>query len=231
MSQPNSHQVNAMPLSPTHECDVTEDEAWQLMRWQRYDEDFYRTIYFDDRPGDPFFRADFRFMRGKVVCFVHRNTPIVTARVLDCILPEEQEAPNLRHRVDLYFEGYLVHKRQNISQNADRVANLEPGFNDIERAFALEWQEQCQPNVGLNYGHGLLQDLFLGQRDGRPEFTPRLLNDREHIIAATAIQWLGTNCGRSFLLNVNRRTNNLLAEIISCRKEPATDFFPEPQTA
>lgn len=212
-------------LIPTHEMDVTEDEAWQLLRVPTFDEDFFRRIYIDDRPGSVTFRSDLKTMPGLVVRFIHRETPIVTARVLDTTLPEDQEdigenedIADRRTRLELYLEGYFIHPRLNTGHHSDRIAKLEPGYNDIERAFADEWLQECTPHPGINYGNGILQDLFLGNH--RPPIDHQLLSDREHMIVATVIQWLGTNCGRSFLKQVNMRTNNQLAKSIQCIERP-----------
>lgn len=76
--------------------------------------------------------------------------------------------------------------------------------NPREKAFADEWEKENIPTPGLNHGFGLLQDLFI---DGRP-FDLDILGKRrlvhritkaERFVTATVIQWLGSNCGMSFL--------------------------------
>ena len=70
-----------------------------------------------------------------------------------------------------------------------------------EAAFAEQWIDECKPRRWLNYGHGLVQDLFLERGLGviDPLKVVAVLTNRERMIAATVIQWLGTNCGRYFL--------------------------------
>lgn len=75
--------------------------------------------------------------------------------------------------------------------------------SELERAFAREWIEENRPSRWLNFGFGLLQDLFM---IGLHRFDwPRamlVVNPRERMIAATVVQWLGTNCGFNFLRKV-----------------------------
>lgn len=70
--------------------------------------------------------------------------------------------------------------------------------NPTEKAFADKWQEENEARPSINYGHGILQDLFMkgGHFNAKcvHEVTPS-----ERYVAATAIQWLGSNCGMSFL--------------------------------
>jgi len=74
-------------------------------------------------------------------------------------------------------------------------------YNDgaelLEKALAEEWEKENKPVPGINYGHGTLQDLYLSPHS--KSHKPKLLSDNERTAAATAIQWLGTNCGLSFL--------------------------------
>ena len=60
----------------------------------------------------------------------------------------------------------------------------------LEKALAVAWVEQCLPRDHVNFGKGLLQTI-----SGRCNVT-----DDERRLVATAIQWLGTNCGRAFLI-------------------------------
>lgn len=75
--------------------------------------------------------------------------------------------------------------------------------NPRERAFADAWEKENVPNKGTNYGYGILQDLFCKPDPmwghsvgGVADF---VLSPKEREIAATAIQWLGSNCGWCFL--------------------------------
>lgn len=69
----------------------------------------------------------------------------------------------------------------------------------IEKALADQWQEE-------NKRYGGLLDLLVmqaGQFEG-PDFDCRV-SDRERKIVGMVVQWLGTNCGRSFLYEASRR--------------------------
>lgn len=71
-------------------------------------------------------------------------------------------------------------------------------YNEREKAFAEVWADECKQRLGINHGHGILQDLFMDREKFHThcylEITP------EHrFITATAIQWLGSNCGMAFL--------------------------------
>lgn len=100
--------------------------------------------------------------------------------------------------------------RDNRSYWPDRVIPVEghADWNVWEQSFAAIWEEENKPRGGVNYGHGLLQDLMLGRikyefKWDKKKFDP-WLTDRERKICATLIQWLGTNCGRGFLHRVQQ---------------------------
>ncbi len=59
--------------------------------------------------------------------------------------------------------------------------------NPLERAFAKEWQKQCEIGGNLEY-------LLSGKANQRLP-----VNDTEQIAANTVIQWLGSPVGQSFL--------------------------------
>jgi hypothetical protein len=75
-----------------------------------------------------------------------------------------------------------------------------------EKVFADQWEQANIPEPSINYGHGIAQDLFMdGPVIGSIQ-TARLspyaiykLTRRERVIIATIVQWLGSNCGWSFL--------------------------------
>lgn len=72
-------------------------------------------------------------------------------------------------------------------------------WNDREKAFAELWNSENQPRPGVNYGYGTLQDLFFDGRSGWWPECKLAINDRDRFVAATIVQWLGTNCGFAFL--------------------------------
>ena len=102
----------------------------------------------------------------------------------------------------------------------------------LEREFANAWAKLCAPSPGYNRGEGLLSDLLWvdatidergdrlpGNGDGKGDFGPlrsaynfsrsrekrwTTITPRDATIVATVIQWLGSNCGQSFLDDVFR---------------------------
>lgn len=74
-------------------------------------------------------------------------------------------------------------------------------FNLRELAFAEHWADENERKTWINYGQGILQDLFI-DRDPFWPFGPssvKVISKRERMIVATVIQWLGSNCGFAFL--------------------------------
>jgi hypothetical protein len=67
---------------------------------------------------------------------------------------------------------------------------------DLERAFAFAWLEKHRI-----FGSDHLQSLL---SSGDP-FGETVVTQRDASVAATIIQWLGTNCGWGFLCQVLRK--------------------------
>jgi hypothetical protein len=84
-------------------------------------------------------------------------------------------------------------------------------WNTRERAFAEIWAKENREDRCINFGHGLLQDLFIestgfGILDRK--LVKRITRGQAKIVA-TVIQWLGTNCGQCFLWEVEKRIKEL----------------------
>jgi len=83
--------------------------------------------------------------------------------------------------------------------------------NPREKAFAEEWEKECKRDACIGYGLGLLQDLFMHvprQYWGSSRFHAKplmIINQRDALIVATVIQWLGSNVGMSFLHNALKK--------------------------
>lgn len=74
------------------------------------------------------------------------------------------------------------------------------GSVNRERVFADAWEDENEPREWLNFGQGILQDLFMERESWQhqPSAT-HVINRRERMIVATVIQWLGSNCGWCWL--------------------------------
>lgn len=80
-------------------------------------------------------------------------------------------------------------------------------FNKRELAFAEHWADECEVNSFVGNRQGLVQDLFIYHSEKRPFEPAKMieLTRRERMIAATVVQWFGTNCGWFFLSEVLRK--------------------------
>lgn len=89
-----------------------------------------------------------------------------------------------------------IEHKQNVGINLNRLEH-----NDREKAFHDQWLKENDPLLYINYGNGILQDLFLrSERIGLGADTCiHKINQRDREIVATVIQWLGSNIGMCFL--------------------------------
>jgi hypothetical protein len=96
---------------------------------------------------------------------------------------------------------------KNLGWRTDRL-NYDP--NDIENAFSQHWQNENKGRLGTNFGQGILQDLFFRRTEVfKGHETYQLfhkVSNKERLIVATVIQWLGTNVGFCFLREVLDKT-------------------------
>jgi hypothetical protein len=88
-------------------------------------------------------------------------------------------------------------------------------YNPRENAFYLQWMKENKPNPGINFGQGILQDLFIEQSKDFPLTRKyvEIITNRDRYIAATVIQWLGTNCGMAFLNDALKRFGARIEEV------------------
>lgn len=91
--------------------------------------------------------------------------------------------------------------KKNLGWKTDRLS-YNP--DDLENALSSHWSKENKAESWINFGHGTLQDLFF-LKEGLPyNVFAKVrcflkINYRDRLIAATVIQWLGTNCGLCFL--------------------------------
>lgn len=85
----------------------------------------------------------------------------------------------------------------------DRCNHRSPGWFNREKLFADKWLETNAPPAFMNGGRGTLEWLLCTQftKDelGNHQRFYRHLTQPEATAAASAIQWLGTNCGWCWL--------------------------------
>ena len=91
---------------------------------------------------------------------------------------------------------------------------------DLEKAFADLWEKQ---NDRGRYSCGTLQQLMVQFNEvGYTTHSAFEIKQRDAVIAATAIQWLGTNCGFAFLVHALRKCNY---DVVVRRVKP--ELLPE----
>lgn len=71
--------------------------------------------------------------------------------------------------------------------------------SDREKAFARLWRNDNKKKSWFNSGFGTLQDLFFYTGNIFQYYPLLIITNRDRVIAATVIQWLGSNVGFSFL--------------------------------
>lgn len=71
-------------------------------------------------------------------------------------------------------------------------------YNEREKAFSEVWKKENKQRAGYNYGNGILQDLFMERHQFNIE-SHFDIKAEHRFVAATIIQWLGSNCGMGFL--------------------------------
>lgn len=75
-----------------------------------------------------------------------------------------------------------------------------PEWTNRERIFLKHWRKDNKGTPGINGGFGILELILSNDING----TPADISQRDAQVAATVVQWLGTNCGYAFLHDVNR---------------------------
>ena len=121
----------------------------------------------------------------------------------DC--PQKRKSRKAKQRRGLLHQGLDRHRLKN------------PECSKLERAFADAWEDKNKPGP-LDFGHGILQDLMFRNRPGEIvdrhfKRVPFWITQREAVIVATIIQWLGTNCGFGFLRTVLQKCDYAIEDV------------------
>lgn len=100
--------------------------------------------------------------------------------------------------------GYMHHRMKYDCEQSRR-----------EKALARSWRKENAFRPWINSGHGILQDLFFNveHRDRTYHFPITIMTKRDRVIAATVIQWLGSNCGFSWLCDVMKKCGYKITKI------------------
>ena len=77
--------------------------------------------------------------------------------------------------------------------------------NPMEEIFAKAWEERDTDPSGRADGRGTL-DYLLAENPNEPRGE---VSDRDRIVAATVIQWLGSPVGQYFLDEINERRKEI----------------------
>ena len=112
-------------------------------------------------------------------------------------------------------EEFEILIKKNGSKNLGWKTNrLKFDPNDIENAFSKHWKHENKKMRGMNYGCGILQDLFFEQSNSlrTPACFLKIIN-RDRLVAATVIQWLGTNVGFCWLREVLKKAGYEIKKI------------------
>jgi len=91
---------------------------------------------------------------------------------------------------------------------------------DREKIFYKQWKKENKQLRWLNFGQGILQDLFAITGNNPFNFMrggligwKLIINRRDRYIVATVMQWLGTNCGWCWLEETLRKCGYRLEKI------------------
>ena len=84
------------------------------------------------------------------------------------------------------------------SFSMDRIGNMP------ERVYLDAWQSLNVRSPGLNRGFTYLEHILCPKG-----LTPGPVSARDAAVAASVIQWLGTNCGMAFIHGCERKIGSL----------------------
>ena len=87
--------------------------------------------------------------------------------------------------------------------------------SDKENALSSHWQQENIKKRWINFGQGLLQDLFCYAPNDqlRGSFRFLKITHRDRLVAATVIQWLGTTIGFCFLQEALKKAGYKIVKI------------------
>lgn len=117
---------------------------------------------------------------------------------------------------------YDEHELEEIMFYANRAGQIDENIgyrsercehNEAEKVFQEHWQKENIPLSWLNFGYGVLQDLFIETKGPFQNKMIVEINKRDRMIVATVIQWFGSNCGWCFLEEVFKKLGYRITKI------------------
>lgn len=191
--------------------DLTEEEIWFAAR--RPDSEEWKKVFVKDRET-----TEFRDRMKQIaehgydgVIFCHGGDQVAFVKVHSVWTPWDIDRADYQPagHYGMEFEGATWRRipPDNTGYWQHRIADhVQDDQGKMERAMAEQWLKENEERSGLNYGMGILQDLMLSTLEHeRPKGFIPWVSNRERKIVATVIQWLSTNCGRSFLFEASKR--------------------------
>lgn len=98
-----------------------------------------------------------------------------------------------------------------IKHTGFRARRLKHESSFPECVFAEKWDEENKRSPGIKGGFGILE-LLLDKKLRTVEtvfHSPPPITQRDAFVAATVVQWLGTNCGKWFLEECEKKINKI----------------------
>lgn len=184
--------------------ELNPDEAMFLYRGGS---DLVQIHHFPAEYG-PTTKSDLRSLSGKRVLLTCGGDPIVIANIHEVEPPEKDGDGWTLEAWAEEFGEYVVIEPDNAGTNSHRIANEDDYWNRVEREFARKWAADNDytslDTRCMNDGRGILQGI-IGKEFGR-------VTERERKVAATVVQWLGTNCGRCWMFEALLATGHKIEE-------------------
>lgn len=92
-------------------------------------------------------------------------------------------------------------------------------YNDVnpERIYAAHWKRKNRREAGVNGGAALIEWILCPSEQQYPSPVSR----RDAAVAASVIQWLGTNCGLGFIWEVERKIDKARRTEAEKRERPS----------
>ena len=88
----------------------------------------------------------------------------------------------------------------NPTHNSLQMNRLKSVYGVGERIYAKQWKKSNERHPAINSGFTSLEWILAPNAEW-----PAPVSDRDAEVAASVIQWLGTNCGMAFMWECERK--------------------------